>query len=269
MAFTQNWDTDFGNSPADSESRRYGAQRIRNFKDAVTERAQVDHEWGEEVAASGVDDQEDTGYHKRVTLKKVAGGPSEAVAGYAELGYNSTSNELEVYPEGGAKRVIGGPPIGSIIGVHPDVDTAKVIDTNHWKACDGVGTFVFTYPDGTTSGSINTPDLTDNRFLMGGTASGTGGSNTIVDHTHTFSLTAAGQDGGAHTHTYTRYNSLTGADGSGYPSLWNGTTTANTGSTTHTHNDSAVSGTIGTGSAPTSTDSRPLYFTVEYYIRIK
>lgn len=106
MAFTYAWDTDFGNNPEDSESRKYGAQQIRKFKDAVAERMQIDHEFGEEVIGSGTDDQADTGYHKRVTLKKVAGGPSEAASGYTELGYNSTDNTIEYYPEGGAKEVL-------------------------------------------------------------------------------------------------------------------------------------------------------------------
>jgi len=268
MAFLQTWNTSFGNNPEDSESRRYGAQQIRNLKDAIVERMQVDHEFGEEVAASGVDDQTDSGYHKRVTIKKVAGGASEAASGYAELSFNSTTNALEVYPEGGSKISFCSVPIGSIIGIHPGVTVAKAIDTTNWLACDGTGTCTFTYPDGTTTTGVNVPDLTDNRFLMGGTGSGTGGSNTVVDHTHTFSLTAAGQDGGAHTHTYTRYESF-GYAAAGSDPYWGYTSIVATSSTAHTHNDSAVSGTIGSGDAPSSTDSRPLYFTVLYYMRIK
>jgi hypothetical protein len=107
MAFTYAWDVDFGNNPEDSESRRYGAQQIRKLKDALTERMQVDHEFGEEVIGTGTDDQTDTGYHKRVTLKNIAGGASAAaVAGYTELAYNSTDNSLTYYPQGGAKEVL-------------------------------------------------------------------------------------------------------------------------------------------------------------------
>jgi hypothetical protein len=102
MAFTYAWDTDFGNNPEDSEGRRYGAQQIRKFKDAVTERLQIDHEFGEEIIGSGVDDQVDTGYHKRVTLKKTT--VAEAAAGYMELGAETTN--LKYFPEGGSKRTV-------------------------------------------------------------------------------------------------------------------------------------------------------------------
>jgi len=266
MAFLQTWNTSFGNNPEDSESRRYGAQQIRNFKDAVVERMQVDHEFGQEVAASGVDDQTDSGYHKRVTLKKIAGGPSEAASGYAELGYNSTDDTLEYYPEGGTKRVLihttseilqrSAPPIGSIIGLYPSVTIAKAIDTNYWVACDGVGTCTFTYPDGTTTTGVSVPDLTDGRFLMGGTESGTGGSNTLIDHTHTCSDYDTSHSHGA----------IVGGLGLGsYVASGNSnlaTNNTNVDSDTHNHN-------IGSGDAPTSTDSRPLYFTCLYYMRIK
>lgn len=269
MAFTYTWDTTFGNAPADTDSRKYGAQEMRKHKDALTERLQVDHEFGEEVIGTGVDDQTDSGYHKRVTLKKVAGGPSEAASGYAEMGYNSTDDTIEYYAEGGTKRVLlhtsaqyGLLPIGSIIGLHPGVTIAKAVDTDYWIACDGVGTCTFTYPDGTTTTGVSVPDLTDNRFLMGGTSSGTGGSNTIVDHTHD-----CGDYDTSHTHSYTRYSTYymnPELSGPIDKFIWDHTTSVSTGSGGGNHSHA-----IGNGSAPGSTDSRPLYFTVLYYMRIK
>ena len=101
MAFTYAWDTDFGNNPEDTESRKYGAQQIRKFKDAVTERMQIDHEFGEEIIGSGVDNQTDTGYHKKVTLKNTGSGPSEPVTGYCAFAYDATANLLKYYPNGG------------------------------------------------------------------------------------------------------------------------------------------------------------------------
>ena len=168
-------------------------------------------------------------------------------------------------------------PVGSIIGLHPDVDDAKAIDSTNWRACDGVGNFVFTYSDGTTSGSINTPNLTDSRFLMGGTSTGTGGSNTLLDHTHTSALS-----GDSHRHrmfvNVGSTSAITSNPNSNVAVTGNasgefryimqasdtGPTLGFSGSTTN-----AISGTIGTGSAPTSTDSRPRYFTVKYFIRIR
>lgn len=100
MAFTQTWDDAFEALPADDGLISIGADQIRDLKEGMRERIQIDHEIF--TADSGVD----TGYHKRVTLKKVAGGPSEAASGYAELGYNSTDGTLEVYPEGGSKLTV-------------------------------------------------------------------------------------------------------------------------------------------------------------------
>jgi hypothetical protein len=169
-------------------------------------------------------------------------------------------------------------PIGSIIGIHPDVDTAEVINSSFWKACNGTGTFKFTYPDGSQSGDINTPQLTDSRFLMGGTAAGTGGSNVMLDHVH--------GSPSNHTHqidppsTTTSEVSFSGNTTIADPSPYEWVAPAqsalySTGSHTHTVNIAAftsgnnTSFTIGTGSVPGSTNNRPLYFTVKYYIRIK
>ncbi len=191
-------------------------------------------------------------------------------------------------------------PIGSIIGLHPYVDISKVINTEYWIHCDGIGTFKFTYADGTQSVDINVPNLTDSRFLMGGTEYGRDGDNFLKDHTHGclidthnhgFSLTAAGQGGGGHTHKIRVPNSSSGTSGYGHEkptigSAWWCNDTANilngpdiySYSKAHTHSSSSVSGSIsdnahthviGAGDLPGSTSNLPQYFKVLYYIRIK
>lgn len=197
-------------------------------------------------------------------------------------------------------------PVGSIIGIHPSVDESKVINPKFYHHCDGVGTFKFTYADGSESADINVPDLTDNRFLMGGTAYGVGGSNTaLIAHTHTgpsHTHTSAahthpvdppnqvsGNDSRTHTHTY-QGNAL-----SKYTGAWSyGTSPANQcigyankasggRSVSHTHSTNipsftsgsrtpgatGASGTAATGSTGSGTSSLPQYFTVKYFMRIQ
>ncbi len=106
MTWYKDWDTDFGNNPEDTESRKYGAQQIRWLKDAIVERMQIDHEFGEEsiggAGGDGVDDLDDTGYHKRVTLLKTS--IAEAASGYTELA--AVGTKLKYFPEGDASREI-------------------------------------------------------------------------------------------------------------------------------------------------------------------
>ncbi len=165
-------------------------------------------------------------------------------------------------------------PVGSIIGIHPSIDPAKALDAVFWAYCDNTGdNLTITYPDGTTT-SIARPNLTDSRFLMGGTALGTGGSNTMLDHKHTYSLIAAGQTGGSHRHNveveaHAARNISTTPSGTYYPHKASGGYQHRTNYVSHTHNASDVSGTIGVNSYPSSTNSRPLYFTVKFFMRIK
>lgn len=134
------------------------------------------------------------------------------------------------------------------------------------------------------------PNLTDSRFLMGSTTAGAvGGSNVLTDHTHTHSLTAAGQthsgnsssvsDPGTHVHTQSvsRYNAITSCTVIGAGDTSQGSITASTAgggahthtvSISHTHASSAVSGSVGSGSAPASTENRPAYLSCFYIMKV-
>ena len=84
-------------------------------------------------------------------------------------------------------NVVSSPPIGSVIGVHPDCTVAP--DSNSWLYCDGAtGTLGANF--GARSAEAP-PNLTDSRFLMGDTAYGTGGSNDTMAHTHSFTEPSA------------------------------------------------------------------------------
>ncbi len=59
MAFVYTWNATFETLPADSDDISDGASRIRDLKKAISERAEIDHNWN-----GGVDD----GKHKQVTF---------------------------------------------------------------------------------------------------------------------------------------------------------------------------------------------------------
>ena len=75
------------------------------------------------------------------------------------------------------------PPIGSIIGLHPDVKTTLGLNSNIWSPCDGVADLPSDYFNHTNDTKV--PDLTDSRFLMGSSSYERAGSNTTnIEHNH-------------------------------------------------------------------------------------
>lgn len=85
--FTRTWDAAYETVPADSEDARLGAQRIRELKNDISERGEVDHSW----AGDGND-----GAHKKVTLIEQAGNPS-TVANTGYLYTKDVSGITECY----------------------------------------------------------------------------------------------------------------------------------------------------------------------------
>jgi len=144
------WDTNFNTEPEDTESRKYGAQQIRNLKDRLRKRLQIDHEI---VAADGLggDGETDTGYHKKVTLLKSTNAAPEA--GYTALAAEGTN--LTYWPQGGSERI--------------------VVNTNEAQTISGK---VFTSPD------INAPDIDggtiDGTTIAGSPISGSSGGFTTL-----------------------------------------------------------------------------------------
>jgi len=83
MAFNQTWNDAFEDVPADADQIKFGADKIRDLKEGMRERLQVDHEVAT-ADGSGTDTGVDTGYHKSVTLKTST--PGTAPTGYVKLG---------------------------------------------------------------------------------------------------------------------------------------------------------------------------------------
>jgi len=174
-----------------------------------------------------------------------------------------------------------------------------------WWVCDGSEVNESESPIFNGAGR-HVPNLTDSRFLMGSTSvGGVGGSNTLLDHTHTNTLSG---DSHVHAINHTHSNGTAASAGNhrhsavymqagielpygGYSAGWSTTagynlTNRNMAYTSyagaHTHSvtipahagDSGgatvnISGTVGTGSAPTSTENRPKYLSCLYIIKVK
>jgi len=101
MAFTQTWDDAFEDIPADGDQIKFGADKIRDGKEGIRERVQIDHEMGTADGA-GTDTGVDTGYHKKVTVKVAV--PGTAPAGYVIMG--AATNVLRYKGEDGTLRTV-------------------------------------------------------------------------------------------------------------------------------------------------------------------
>ena len=127
-----------------------------------------------------------------------------------------------------------------------------------WAVCDGTE---LNDPDSPIFNGAGRflPNLTDDRFLAGGTtAGGKGGSNVMLDHTHLHVLTAA-SGGSGHDHTMNGSSVVVSWGSNAWvltthnaaPAAWQDqstTTTFSGGEHAHT-----VTGTVGTGSAASVT----------------
>jgi len=177
-------------------------------------------------------------------------------------------------------------PLGSIISLHPNaIDIINFLDTDFWRVCNG-GTVTITKEDGTTIAGFSVPDLTDDRFLMGGSGNSTetgGGNDGHFHSVENIAGSVAGTVGemnpgsplSSHTHDL---NDASGTeDTDTFPNqqfVLKGKTIAipvtSLSDASHTH-AITFTGTVGTGAADgeISGSNIPLHFKVLYYMRIK
>jgi len=107
MAHTRSFDK---TDPADSEKSGLGAEEIRELKEDVEERMDLDHFWDNDNDTSNVDSD---GHHKQVTLEKKSTAPTAMTdAGIvyvnddtiAELHYKNDSADIQITYDGKIKR---------------------------------------------------------------------------------------------------------------------------------------------------------------------
>lgn len=210
-AFTDTWNATYLTLPADSENISLGASRIRDLKNDITQRMQVDHSW--------VGDAND-GAHNQVTLKQAAGDPAADVSATAGFLYTKASSlggagTTEVFFKDAAGNVMqlteGGAPVGGAPG---DVIPSCATSRPGCVLCDGTsylrtGIYAKLFAAiGTTWGfadgsHFNVPDFRGRTLVGAGQGAGLTlrslGQQTIGEETHIL-LTA---ELPAHNHTAT------------------------------------------------------------------
>lgn len=253
MAFRTTWNTSYEATPPDSQAKSQGAQRIRELKQDIRERLEIDHIFG------GMDDV-DSGKHKQVTLKQLANAPatesdevalySKDVSGSPELFYRPKSSGAEVQLTSAGKLALAGTilPVGCILDYIANTPPAG------WLLCYGQAISRTTYADlfaviGTTFGvgdgstTFNLPDFRGRvgigRDDMGGSAanrvtSGGSGINGVSlgasGGVEAVTLTAAQSGLPAHSVSVPSLFLFGGSNqigGTGYPATPNGTRTVN------------------------------------------
>ncbi len=203
MTFTQTWNSTFETLPADSEVASQGASRIRNLKEAVSERLSVDHVFG------GTGDV-DSGKHNKVTLLEQSANPSSAantgfiytkdVGGVTELFYEDSAGNVKQITNAGSLNIVTAS--AGDIKMWPTASAPSL-----WLKCDGSAISRSTYSAlfavisttfgvGNGSTTFNLPNFNGRMPIgigQGDTADGggTGTSRTLADI------------GGAETHTLT------------------------------------------------------------------
>jgi hypothetical protein len=163
--------------------------------------------------------------------------------------------------------------VGTIVPIHPEVESAYLPDSSKWKICDGVADLPSEHFNHTNDTKV--PDLTDDRFLQGGSAYGTGGGNS---YTPVFS---------ASSHTHSAWTSLYYVSGwywmmyrsggnSGrmwaYVASGNAQATGSGGGVAYAQGTSAntwqSASSTGSVTGTAVSDSRPKYFSAKYYIKV-
>lgn len=223
-SFTRTWDSAYEDAPPDSQDAKLGATRIRDLKEDVRERLEVDHDWSAGTTANA-------GYHKKVTI--VEGADPTAVADATILYAKDVSGVTEAFfrdsagniiqltrggivradPPGVVKQFAGtGSGAGAIPAGYLECNGQAVSRTTYAALFAVIGT-TFGVGDGSTT--FNVPDIAG-RVIAGkeavatrltaaasgvnGAAVGAAGGNQLL-HAHQHTGTT-GNDSPDHVHGF-------------------------------------------------------------------
>lgn len=190
MAFSFVWDASFKTAPSDSELVSLGASRIRDLKNAITEREQVDHSW--------LGDAND-GAHLKTTLLQQGADPTTA----ATTGFMYTKNvagATELFYKDAAGNVLQLTSAGKI----PD---AAIANTSLVPVGSRTAWNQTTAPVGWTKDTTAALNDTSMRIVTG--TVGSGGSVALSGAAYTPTLSIGTLAVGAHTLTTAELPNLT------------------------------------------------------------
>lgn len=119
MAFSRTWNATYEGSPADTDQAKQGALRIREVKQDVRERAEVDHFW-----------QDDThgGKHKQVRMRELTSDPTSAADEGVLYVKDDGGGRTELYYIDSAGAITRITTAGTIPVTDGSVTTAKLAD---------------------------------------------------------------------------------------------------------------------------------------------
>ena len=217
MALTNPFDT---STPTGSANPTQGDDRIRELKDAIVEREGQYHYW---PASGTVYDNDDCGFHSKVTLLVQTSITQKANAGILYSKDVSAKAELHYKDEDGNEIQLTS--VGALNGGSPFI-TGDLLLSSVTTAHTGWTNVTATYA---------------NRHLrVGNTTLGTGGSATLAGATGSHTLTIAEMP--AHTHTMPTSVGGGGPDSfSGNPATQTKETASTGGGSGHTHDLTSVS----------------------------
>lgn len=187
--YNDTWDE---SKPAGSRDLALGDDDIREFKRAIRQRLEEDHEFADDESGN-----DNIGYHKKVTLtKRTAGNPTIVNDAGIVFTKDAGSDAIELYYIDDDGNVTQLSKQGKAMG----------LGTDAWRTGDKILSSNTETPTGWTDISAT---YTDNFIrISSGTPLSTGGANTH-DHgaaTGSTTLTAAQSGVPAHSHNVTYYN---------------------------------------------------------------
>lgn len=107
MALTNDWNSTYEAVPANSDEISEGAEKIRDLKQDIRERINVDHYVGNTAVVAPSAAQitaSDTGYHRQVTLGEKSAIPSTPSSTFAEIfAFDANSDQLPAFITDGGK----------------------------------------------------------------------------------------------------------------------------------------------------------------------
>lgn len=139
--FTRTWDE---TDPANADQAKFGAQEIRELKEDIRERGEVDHSWAGDAS---------DGAHKKVTLIEQGSDPSAVanqgffytkdVSGVTEAFYRDSSGNIsQLTNQGEVLSLPRNSKVGFNVSVTAGADTDHDIDITAGQALDSTNAFL-------------------------------------------------------------------------------------------------------------------------------
>lgn len=188
MSFQDPWNSAYEGIPADSENLNLGANRIRDLKVNVRERANVDHSWGDTL---------DNGRHNVISFNAQTGDPP-ASSSFSALYSRAAAGTGELFYEDTAGRVTQLTSIGELNGAFASGTRMAFLQATPppgWNFVSGLGDRVIRMVDDGTGGQ------TGGSWTISGVNTGGSIGSLAASSVSNSSATSSLVGTGLHSHT--------------------------------------------------------------------